>query len=881
LTYPQEGSITPEEFLKKRLPTVGGDDYRGIISEMTFEEIDQVVEGTVLPGKLLELLSKGDRVLDVGSYVGSYWYSKDYHITAVDIDPSLRDKVPEYVDFQCVNAEALNLDGEFDVVVANHILEHVEKPNLLIKNSVKLLKMGGSMYIGYPEGTGWPNRLYQTLYPGSHVTNVSLDDVVDWLQDNGMRVDYVFEWPDDFKWLSHSPKTSMMEEPIREATRVLDYAHGTNFSRYGWGVVATKIEEQGALDKRTADKALVVLSNVIWGSRRQRPQHIYSRLAPKFKKAYYVSCLTHHQKNCVTHLEGDLHGAVLYTTTGGRVDKLPLSEIATLRESLWKMLEEDGFTRKDAVVVVDIPYWGRVLSKGEYGKLVYNCMDWAAGFHDLADDDILAWEQQLLAAADTAIFTSQPLAERLGPNVDHYAVIRNACEHGAFSRFLNTKPTQRPHDLPQTNLPIIGYYGTIADWFDVDVVAEAAKSLANEAVFVLIGDHTYGGIEKLRALPNVHLLGEKPYPTLPLYLYYFNICLIPFRLNDLTDCTNPVKQYEYMAAGKPVIASRLPELEKVFLPGTVEFYDDGEHLANIVRYLTQNVPSNDSRERRSAWASAHTWDSRAEEFYLELVPDNTTRVNTGPGLSVIVPILNEEHYLPDYIESVRRFADQLVISDGGSTDNSLDIIRDYDQRYPGWIKLIHHNQDGLPYTEGWSENVCRNGLLDAVDNDFILWLDSDEMMSDNFVEEYKRLLDPAFDNLYRFPFVAFWRDFYTKRVNHPNDPRWDVHISRMWRQRPGVRYQDKKTHCQLTLNGRRYWENQHTTVDSVTMYHLHYAVGFKPNDNRRGDVGAYNPGDPVKWDFLDTVDMEYTVKTAPYNGPWPEAIRRRYGITEQ
>ncbi len=695
-----------------------------------------------------------------------------------------------------------------------------------------------------------------------------------------MQVDYVFEWPDDFRWLSHNPKTSMMEGPIREATRTLDYTHGTNFSRYGWGIVATKVEEQEALDTRTQDKALVVLSNVLWGSRRQRPQHLYSRLAPRFKKAYYVSCLTHGAPTQVTHLEGDLHGAMLHTTNGGRVDKLPQSELGTLRESLGKMLEEDGFTRKDAVVVVDMPYWGRILSKGEYGKLVYNCMDWAAGFHDLVDSDILAWEEQLLAAVDTAIFTSKPLADRLGPKVDDFAVIRNACEYHKFALEFTEPNTVigRPVDMPRPGKPVVGYYGTIADWFDVGLVMEAAKALITEVEFVLIGDYTYGGVNELRRLPNVHLLGEKPYDVLLSYLYHFDICIIPFKLNTLTDCTNPVKQYEYMAAGKPVVATNLPELQTAFLPGSVEFCEGGQNMVNIIRYLLQNPASEDSRQRRSVWASGHTWDNRAEEFYKKLLPTVTRGPRKGPGLSVIVPILNEEHYLPEYIESVSRFADQLVISDGGSTDASLDIIKEYDSRFPGLIRLIHHNQEGVPYTEGWNESICRNALLDAVDCEFVLWLDADEMMADNFRDIYHSLLDPGFDGLYNFPFIAFWKDFYTRRINHPDDPRWSNYIARMWRHRHGVRYSDRKTHCSLTLNGTSFWAFNNKSVDAATMFHLHYAVGFKPNDNRRGDVGAYNPGDPVNWDFLETAGLEYTVMTEPYSGPWPEAIRRKYGI---
>jgi hypothetical protein len=100
----------------------------------------------------------------------------------------------------------------------------------------------------------------------------------------------------------------------------------------------------------------------------------------------------------------------------------------------------------------------------------------------------------------------------------------------------------------------------------------------------------------------------------------------------------------------------------------------------------------------------------------------------------------------------------------------------------------------------------------------------------------------------------------------------------MWRHRFGVKYSDKKTHCTLTLNGVPFWSFDNEAVEAATMYHLHYAVGFKPNDNRRGDVGAYAPGDSVNWDYLSIERDGYIALTEPYNGPWPELIRGKYGI---
>ncbi len=114
--------------------------------------------------------------------------------------------------------------------------------------------------------------------------------------------------------------------------------------------------------------------------------------------------------------------------------------------------------------------------------------------------------------------------------------------------------------LKDINGPIIGYYGAIAEWFDTELIVHCAMEHPDWN-FVLIGSTVGCDTSSLEKLKNVHLLGEKPYKELPLYLYHFDVCTIPFKINPLTLATNPVKFYEYLSSGKPVVTVRLPELE--------------------------------------------------------------------------------------------------------------------------------------------------------------------------------------------------------------------------------------------------------------------------------------------------------------------------------
>ena len=106
---------------------------------------------------------------------------------------------------------------------------------------------------------------------------------------------------------------------------------------------------------------------------------------------------------------------------------------------------------------------------------------------------------------------------------------------------------------------IVGYYGAVAHWFDAEKIVYLAKHLP-ECDFVIVGAVTEWE-DVLQSQSNIKLLGEQPYSELPSYLKTFDVCLIPFDTStDLIKATNPVKFYEYLSAGKKVVATEIPEL---------------------------------------------------------------------------------------------------------------------------------------------------------------------------------------------------------------------------------------------------------------------------------------------------------------------------------
>ena len=118
-----------------------------------------------------------------------------------------------------------------------------------------------------------------------------------------------------------------------------------------------------------------------------------------------------------------------------------------------------------------------------------------------------------------------------------------------------------PADCAELKGPVIGFFGLIADWVDLEVIRYLASSRP-EWSFLLIGE-VQTDTSALRELPNVHLLGRRKYQSLPAYCKAFDVAILPFVVNELTLAANPLKLREYLAAGLPVVATPLPEVLKL------------------------------------------------------------------------------------------------------------------------------------------------------------------------------------------------------------------------------------------------------------------------------------------------------------------------------
>jgi glycosyltransferase involved in cell wall biosynthesis len=180
-----------------------------------------------------------------------------------------------------------------------------------------------------------------------------------------------------------------------------------------------------------------------------------------------------------------------------------------------------------------------------------------------------------------------------------------AFEH--FSRAATRTASPRPADLPPWPGPVVGFFGLLESWIDLELIAYMAERHPNWMI-LLIG-HQAVNVDVLRQFTNVVMIGRKRFADLPEYGRYFDVAILPYRLTDQVIFSNPIKLREYLAMGKPVVSVRFPHAEAF---ASIVYLADGhaEFAAQVERALRED--SADAVHRRMASVQSYTWAARAE-----------------------------------------------------------------------------------------------------------------------------------------------------------------------------------------------------------------------------------------------------------------------------
>ena len=157
--------------------------------------------------------------------------------------------------------------------------------------------------------------------------------------------------------------------------------------------------------------------------------------------------------------------------------------------------------------------------------------------------------------------------------------------------------------------PVVGFFGLLTSWVDLQLIIDCAKAYPKSSVVVL--GRTAVDVTSFKAHSNIHYLGEVPFADLPRYARGFDVGLIPFIVNDLTIAANPLKLLEYLSLGIPVVSTALPEVEK-FSEYVFIGHDREEFVRLVGRAVSDASP--ERKKKRVAIASQYSWHSIAESM---------------------------------------------------------------------------------------------------------------------------------------------------------------------------------------------------------------------------------------------------------------------------
>jgi len=477
--------------------------------------------------------------------------------------------------------------------------------------------------------------------------------------------------------------------------------------------------------KAGAGHDVIWLGVIDWHFRIQRPQHLATHLADMGARVFYIS---------VVFEPADEKGRFRITESPHQgVFEIRLRLWSDASESIYQGLSEAAVGELHLaldeligvlgihapILLVEHPAWHKVACGVPGATVVYDCLDLATGFSNVANS-LAASEAAMLASADLVIAASQPLAEHVS-QLRSSILIRNAAEVDFLAQgFCDRDAGERP---------IIGYFGAIAEWFNIEWIERCAAAHPHWD-FRLVGRTDGCDTSRAVKLANVRFYGEMPYHDLPDLLREFDVAIIPFRIVELTRCTNPVKLYEYMAAGKPVVAARIPEV--VEATDLVYIADDASSFADrIEEALAED--SSALRAQRQAWAQEHTWANRARQLAEALD-------RSFPLVTIVMLTYNNWEYTKACLFSVRNWSDypnlEIIVVDNASKDGSPEKLREL-ERQDERVQVIL-NDANLGVAGGY------NVGLRAARGDYVILLNNDTFVTRGWVRDLIRpmQLDP-------------------------------------------------------------------------------------------------------------------------------------------
>ena len=274
-------------------------------------------------------------------------------------------------------------------------------------------------------------------------------------------------------------------------------------------------------------------------------------------------------------------------------------------------------------VIFTLPFYAPIAETSRCRSRVYYAHD-PFEFYDWDKQRTRELESRMLDACDVTFAISRALRDDLTARTNRPVLNSPNAVSSSFVAAMRNMETDIPGDLAGISRPIIGCTGQINETYDWPMLAELAN-LMPDVSFVFIGPILAETPEQrssidavLKGRPNVHWLGPKPHADLPVYLRAFDVCLNPLAPGAHADRRSPLRLYDFLATGKPVVSTAIAEADSH--EGQVWIGKDAAELEQIIRSSLSGQRRVDAKQRRE-YLQRNTWEFRARRF-LEMIELN-------------------------------------------------------------------------------------------------------------------------------------------------------------------------------------------------------------------------------------------------------------------
>ena len=297
-----------------------------------------------------------------------------------------------------------------------------------------------------------------------------------------------------------------------------------------------------------------------------------------------------------------------------------------LSHQIFRIINELGFRKDNLVSWISDPFQEEYLGLVDEKTSIYDCFDYyfanAGNSFFRSINQVTLLENRILRKADIVFTVSRELYEKKSKFNKKTYLLPNAVDTDLFGK-TSDPSTPIPSILSNMSHPIIRMIGNLNERIDFDLIRYIADAHPEWSI-VIVGDWRGANprfinsvrIKRLKKYLNIHWMGHQPLAIIPNYLKIFDVCLIPYVADDPFNIScSPLKLYEYLATGKPIVSTNLPSVreysEVVHIGGSHEEFEKEIMLA-----LKEKGKLN---ERRKELAKDNSWDNRAKEIFAILL----------------------------------------------------------------------------------------------------------------------------------------------------------------------------------------------------------------------------------------------------------------------